>query len=229
MKKFTLMLVAGLFALAGSVQAQKKVVISAEDTPLAEDGTAVINVNLSYPTTEQLVGYNFSLMLPEGVTANTKTGKMTAAAFGLSEDIHPLLYDANADDYTFAATKSALQVKDKADGGTLIIWIDQNEQTPLLKTEGQLMTIKIKAAEGFVSGQGMIYTAGVSAVIDGKSVSLDLGNIEDVPFIIGSGSEGINDIKNADATAPAYNLQGVRVNSAAKGVIIRDGKKMVVK
>ena len=59
--------------------------------------------------------------------------------------------------------------------------------------------------------------------------SIELGNINDVTFSINGSSVGINDIKSAEATAPAYNLQGVRVNSAAKGVIIRDGKKMVVK
>lgn len=58
--------------------------------------------------------------------------------------------------------------------------------------------------------------------------SIELGNINDVTFSINGSSVGINDIKSAEATAPAYNLQGIRVNNA-KGLIIRDGKKMVVK
>lgn len=228
MKKFRLLMMAGLIALASGAQAQdKKIVIStAENVALAEDGTGEIVLNLNYPTEETLGGYNFSLMLPAGISADSKSGKW-APAVTLNMEIHPPLYDSDADDYTAAASKAALQIKDKADGGLLFIWIDQAEKTPLLKTEGQLMTIKIKAAEGFTGGEAKIYTVSVSNV---KDESLDLGNIADVTFTIGGGSsEGINDIQAADSNAPIYNLQGVRVNSEAKGLLIQDGKKRIVK
>ncbi len=225
MKKFKLMMMAGLLAFAGSAMAQGLKVISAEDVTLADDGTGVISVNLDYTTTETVVGYNFSLMLPEGIAADSKSGKW-APAVTLSDAIHPLLYDSNADDYTASATKAALQIKDKTDGGLLFVWIDQAEALPLLSLQGELMSIKIKAADGFTGGEAKIYLAGVTS---DKNVSLDLGNIADVTFSIIGTTVGINDVKSADATAPAYNLQGVRVNESAKGLIIRDGKKTIVK
>ncbi len=224
MKAFKLTMMAAMLAFASTAMAQeKKVVISGEDFAFGEDGTGELVINIDYETTETVVGYNFSLKLPAGVTANTKSGKMTAAACVLNEDMYPLLYDANEDDYTLSATKAALQVKDKEDGGYLFVWIDQNEKLPLQSLKGQLMTIKLKGTAGF-SGEGQIYLAGLTS---DKNVSLDLGNIADVTFQIG-GTDGINDIQAADATAPAYNLQGIRVNNA-KGLIIRDGKKMIVK
>ena len=33
----------------------------------------------------------------------------------------------------------------------------------------------------------------------------------------------------ADADAPAYNVAGMRVNANAKGIIIRNGRKVIVK
>ena len=102
--------------------------------------------------------------------------------------------------------------------------IDHDDQTPFVSTKAKVVTLNVTALEDIV-GTGKIYGIGVSNT---SSVSLDLGNIDDYEYGVNLAS-GINDIKAADATAPAYNLQGVRVNSAAKGVIIRDGKKMVVK
>ena len=228
MKKFTLMLVAGLFALAGSVQAQGNVLISAENTAFGEDGTADLVLKIACPTSETLVGYNFSLSLPDGVKGanaktgkETSTGKVTTASVTLNNDIHPLLWSDDDEDYT-VDPKTQLQLKDKTDGGYLFIWIDQAKKIPLKANEGVLLTIKLTKAEGFTSGNAKIYDIALS-----NAASVGIAG-DDVPFVIGDAESGINDIQSADATAPAYNLQGIRVNNA-KGLIIRDGKKMVVK
>ena len=223
MKKFTLILVAGLFALTCSVQAQKKTIFTAGDVTLAEDGTGSLDVFMNYETSETVVGWNFSLYLPDGVSIGKKqvededTGEMTEE------------YDfiAKGNDYSnSAAMANQLGITEKTDGGYLFVCIDQKKQTPMKNTNGKILTLSLKATSKDVSGIGKITTIGMTSA---GSVSLELGNIEDVVFTVGDGEQGINDIQAVDATAPAYNLQGVRVNSAAKGVIIRDGKKMVVK
>lgn len=224
MKKFTLMLVAGLFALAGSVQAQKKVIFSAEDVTLAEDGTGSLEVFINYETTETVVGWNFSLYLPDGVSIGKKqvededTGEMT-------EEFD---FTAKGTDYSnSAAMANQLGITEKTDGGYLFVCIDQKKQTPMKNTNGKILSLSLKAASKDVSGIGKISGIGMTSA---GSVSLELNNIEEVSFVIGEGDgQGINDIQAADATAPAYNLQGVRVNNNAKGVIIREGKKMIVK
>ena len=223
MKKFTLMLVAGLFALAGSVQAQKKVVLSADDITIAKGENAELVIKMDYETTEEIGGTNFSLSFPDGLVLSgfsSKDEMLAAKASALKKQC------SLGDDGIWGEDANAgwLSVKAKADGGLLFVLIDQDDQTPFVSTKAKVVTLNVTALED-VSGTGKIYAVGVTNT---SSKSLDLGNIDDYEYGVNLAS-GINGIKAADATAPAYNLQGVRVNSAAKGVIIRDGKKMVVK
>ena len=225
MKKFTLMLVAGLFALAGSVQAQEKEnFFKASNVALAEDGTGVLEVFIDYETTETVVGWNLSLYLPDEVKIATKT----VFDEDLEEDVEVFDVTAKGDDYSNSnAMANALDIKTKTDGGYLFVCIDQKNQREMKNTNGKILSIPLVASSKDFSGKGSIKNIGMTSA---GSVSLELGKIADVEFFIGAGSsEGINDIHAADTTAPAYNLQGIRVNNAAKGLIIRDGKKMVVK
>lgn len=225
MKKFTLMLVAGFFALASGIQAQEKQsFFKANDVALAEDGTGTLEVFIDYETTETVVGWNLSLYLPDGVKIATKT----VYDEDLDEDVEVFDVTAKGDDYSNSnAMANALDIKTKTDGGYLFVCIDQKNQREMKNTKGKILSIPLNAPSKDFTGEGSIKSIGMTSA---GSKSLELGNIADVTFKIGGSSEqGINDIQAADATAPAYNLQGVRVNSAAKGVIIRDGKKMVVK
>ena len=54
-------------------------------------------------------------------------------------------------------------------------------------------------------------------------------NIDNVKFIC-TEPTGINDVITDDATdAPAYNLMGVPVGNGYRGIVIRNGKKVVIK
>ena len=57
------------------------------------------------------------------------------------------------------------------------------------------------------------------------------GEARNVYLVYGEKTTGINAISNApvNQTAKTYNLMGQEVNASAKGLIIRDGKKMLVK
>ena len=54
------------------------------------------------------------------------------------------------------------------------------------------------------------------------------GGFGQAAAVAGTGS-GINSLKTADVNEPIYNLQGVRVNKAQKGVYIQGGRKVIVK
>ena len=78
MKKFTLILVAGLFALAGTVQAQELTPITADDLTIANGETKVLLVKLNYDLAEgadPICGANFSLYLPDGIILGSFASK----------------------------------------------------------------------------------------------------------------------------------------------------------
>ena len=54
-------------------------------------------------------------------------------------------------------------------------------------------------------------------------------NIDNIKFTC-TEPAGISDVMNDDASdAPAYNLMGVPVNANYRGIVIKNGKKVVVK
>lgn len=55
-------------------------------------------------------------------------------------------------------------------------------------------------------------------------------NIDKIKFICTDPVSGINDVMVDDASdAPAYNIMGVPVNNGYRGIVIKNGKKMMVK
>lgn len=149
----------------------KKVALTANDITISKGGTADLVVRMDYDTQEKVAGYNFSLYLPDGIELNT-TGALKKACTVSSET-----HDEDID------PQNHLSVKEKNDGGYLIIWIDQDDQTPLISTHGKLITIKLKATSD-VNGVGYIKNIALTST---ASQSLDLGKIADVSFKISGG------------------------------------------
>lgn len=55
-------------------------------------------------------------------------------------------------------------------------------------------------------------------------------NIDNIKFICTEPASGINEVMSDDATdTPAYNLMGVPVNAAYRGIVIKNGKKVMMK
>lgn len=226
MKAFKLTMMAAMFAFASAAVAQDKLdVLKVDPITVANGAEAELVINMDYDNAaETVVGLNFSLYLPDGILLkgfDTKEAQDAAKASALKKACDL------GDDGIWGEDASTgwLSVKQKADGGLLFVLIDQDDKTPFETTKATAVTVKIHAVADVVDATGSITTIGMSNE-DNKSI--ELGNINDVTFSINGSSVGINDIKSAEATAPAYNLQGIRVNNA-KGLIIRDGKKMVVK
>ena len=234
MKKFTLLMVAGLFAFAGNVQAQL-VPLTAEDLTIANGETKDLAIKLNYELEEgadALCGSSFSLFLPEGIILGSfadKADQDAASAKNLKKNC--VVEEVENQAWGEEADNNYVSIKQKTAGGLLFVIIDQDDKTPFVKTtDVTLCSISLKAIAD-VKGTAKIYDQAITNVKD-KSVGMVNGAsiFGEYTFAINdSDSQGINDIQAADATAPAYNLQGVRVNNNAKGVIIREGKKMVVK
>lgn len=225
MKKFTLTLMAAMLAFASTAIAQKKVVLTVDDISVANGEEAELVVKMDYETTETVVGLNFSLYLPDKILLkgfDTKEAQDGAKASALKKAC-----DLGEDGIWGEDVSSGwLSVKQQTDGGLLFAFIDQDDMTEFESTKAPVITINVHAVAEVENVEGYIKAI---ALTNDDNVSLDLNNIEDVVFVINPILDGINEVKSADAISPAYNLQGVRVNDAAKGLIIRDGKKTVVK
>ena len=216
MKKFTLILVAGLFALTGSVKADEVTILKAADITADADGKANLVIEIDYETTETLVGMNFSITLPEGADIDSKK------ATNGSRQSACTLGDIWEEDINY------LTIQERKEGGYLFNLIDQGDQTPLLSTKGVVLTVPLKGLPA-TAASGKIINIGLSNDKSQGFVTFGGGDtIANYEFGINAGGDGINDIQSTETAAPAYNLQGIRVNNA-KGLIIRDGKKTIVK
>ena len=229
MKAFRLMMMAGLLAIAGAAHADEVTVFTADDVKTADDGSFELVVKMDFETTETLVGWNLNLMLPEGVIFNSEKqtlGQQKKCVI-LSEEIHPTYnYDPEIDDDV--DYQSMLDFKKRVDGGYQLVWIDDNK-CPLVSTHGKLLTIKLKAEDPAMTGTGKIYGIGLSNNSDQGFATFGKGDtIADVVFGINEDTTGINEVKNAsEENGAIYNLGGQRVEKAAKGLFIQNGKKYV--
>lgn len=231
MKAFKLMMMAGMMAFATAASAQGTIkCLTAEDVTFeAGETTADLVVNMDYSTDKEIVSWGFNLYLPDGIDIEFEEESGTFYYTGE--------YGFDTNPRAIAGTPKKPndpKVTKKEDGGYLILgYSDSN--AAMLSTHGKLISLTLTGSAA-ISGNGDIKNTSVAYLGtdgDGKEVAIsaDQGQLADVTFKVNDGgvTDGINDINAAETNAPAYNLQGVRVNANAKGIIIRDGKKMVVK
>ena len=95
----------------------------------------------------------------------------------------------------------------------------------LNNVSGTLLTLEIEASSSF-SGSETITLSNIVAT-DASSVGI---TIDDVTLTVNDNTTGIQLVNadNADGEQ-IYNLQGQKVDGSYKGVVIRNGKKVVVK
>ena len=235
MKTFKLSMMAAILAFASTAMAQDLVPITADDITLANGETKELIVKLNYELeagAADLCGANFSLYLPDGVLLaafNSVEEQTNAKAKALNQncDVEEVENGVWSED---DADNGYVSITPKTDGGLLFIIMDQSkDKTPYIKTtDATLCSISIKAIAD-VKGTGKISNQGITNTLN-VSVGMKDGvnTFGDCEFGINETTVGINEIQTAGSEAPAYNLQGIRVNNA-KGLIIRDAKKMIVK
>ena len=162
------------------------------------DGTGVLDVQ--FESTEEMTGAQFNLTLPSGIS---------------------IAYDNEDDDYIYKAQKGYnVNFNDGKDAQTKIVIISRKNKNVAALTSGTtLITITLSATEG-ATGDATI--SGITFAKSGASVD---GNADFTVAI--SASTGINALNADDSNEPAFNLAGQKVGKNYKGIIVKNGKKMM--
>ena len=162
------------------------------------DGTGVLDVQ--FESTEEMTGAQFNLTLPSGIS---------------------IAYDNEEDDYIYKAQKGYnVNFNDGKDAQTKIVIISRKNKNVAALTSGTtLITITLSATEG-ATGNATI--SGITFAKSGASVD---GNADFTVAI--SASTGINALNADDSNEPAFNLAGQKVGKNYKGIIVKNGKKVM--
>ena len=210
MKTIKALLVSALLVLAGTVSAQSFSITFADVN--VENGAGKLVASMTKDMT--VAGWQMYLYLPEGVEI--------AQVF--DEDEEEYVADITLSS-TFHKAKHSCSVKKTADGAMMLICSGGTETVALKSaTEGELCTIGLTVADGVTSQAVAVKNVAVS---DDQGVQ---SNQADTTFQLIIGSTGIVNIENdAVNSGVFYNLAGQKVSNAQKGVLIQNGKKVVVK
>ena len=213
------MMMAGLLAFAGAANADEVTVLTAADVTTAEDGSFELVVGIDYDTQETLCGVNFSIKLPEGVDFNTTSTKIAGKKKCIEAG------DAIDED---ADIEGGKQLQELASGDGYVFAFVDGDHTPFASTHGVLFTFKFKADDPQFKGEGKICNIGLANIANEGWATFGQGNtIADVTFKINDDTNGINEVKNAENNGAIYNVAGQRLEKAAKGLYIQNGKKYV--
>ena len=210
MKTIKALLVSALLVLAGTVSAQTFSITFADVN--VENGAGKLVASMTKDMT--VAGWQMYLYLPEGVEI--------AQVF--DEDEEEYVADITLSS-TFHKAKHSCSVKKTADNAMMLICSGGTETVALKSaTEGELCTIGLTVASTVTSQ---------AVAVKGVAVSNDQGtqyNQDDTTFQLNIGTTGIINIENDGVNGGVfYNLAGQKVSNAQKGVLIQNGKKVVVK
>lgn len=210
MKTIKALLVSALLVLAGTVSAQSFSITFADVN--VENGAGKLVASMTKDMT--VAGWQMYLYLPEGVEI--------AQVF--DEDEEEYVADITLSS-TFHKAKHSCSVKKTADGAMMLICSGGTETVALKSaTEGELCTIGLTVADGVTSQAVAVKNVAVS---DDQGVQ---SNQADTTFQLIVGTTGIVNIENDAVNGGVYyNLAGQKVSNAQKGVLIQNGKKVVVK
>jgi len=211
MKTIKALLVSALLVLAGTVSAQNNFSITFADVNV-ENGAGKLVASMTKDMT--VAGWQMFLYLPEGVEI----------AQVYDEDEEEYVADITLSS-TFHKAKHSCSSKRTTDGAMMLICSGGTETVALKSAnEGELCTIGLKVASTVTSQA--VAVKGV-AVSDDKGVQY---NQDDTTFQLNIGTTGIINIENDGVNGGVfYNLAGQKVSNAQKGVLIQNGKKVVVK
>ena len=201
MKKIFTFAIALVCALAVSAQTTVTLTATADgtgDIVLNAGGTTVVYVYVT--STESFAGFQTDVYCPDGVT-------LTKVARGSMVDI--------VDDEPTHSTKF-----NKKEGFYTIL-SSNTDNTLYCKTTGDIVKATFTADASFMSGDIQLknsvlaYPGGTKVVADDYTVT-----------VVSTGIESVK-ANSFDTNAPIYNINGMQVKSATKGVYIQNGKKFV--
>ena len=210
MKTIKALLVSALLVLAGTVSAQSFSITFADVN--VENGAGKLVASMTKDFT--VAGWQMYLYLPEGVEI----------AQVYDEDEEEYVADITLSS-TFHKAKHSCSSKRTTDGAMMLICSGGTETVALKSAAaGELCTIGLTVASTVTSQAVAVKNVAVS---DDQGVQ---SNQADTTFQLIIGSTGIVNIENDAVNGGVfYNLAGQKVSNAQKGVLIQNGKKVVVK
>ena len=173
----------------------------------------------------ELLVHNFINMAPVSVTVN---GDGTCA-LPMGQEVDDYDYSGEDGDYgrmrLVGVYLDGNQIgsdydKTSVDGtifdverGTIIDFFDLNSEGKVVQDETHVPYVRIATghdSQGLAYGMGFLF-----------AIRFEIPNVE-------TGIKTVTDVK-ANGNSKTYNLMGQEVNAAAKGLVIKNGKKMIVK
>lgn len=213
MKKFLFSI--AMMAMALTASAQQELTVTAEASEV-DGGESTLVINLA--NTESFVGWQAYLDLPKGITVNYEIEQEEDEETGEINDIY--YYDLTLSKrHSRAFTSSGKPTET----GIMIVVFNLN-QSAVKENEGELCTINLQVSSEYDGTSPITIRDFAVSAKDGAQTNAE-GVVEVIPGV----STGINAVNFDDADAVIYNVAGQKVNKAAKGLYIKNGKKVVVK
>jgi hypothetical protein len=201
MKAIKLFFVGMAALVCSNVMAQK---ITAEAVTIAPGATEDLVFSVESEAAAALA--EFELKLPTGLTVSKEY-----EAGELMSETHEV----------------TISVKKKS--GNTYVLIMSKEGDEFTAGSGKLISLKLTAAEDVAEGDYEIQMLKINLTsIEAKQMNAAEDETGVVKVTVGT-ADGINGIKAAENQAPSFNLAGQQVNQNYKGVVIKNGKKALVK
>lgn len=206
MKTIKSLLVCGLLALASSAFAQ--VSMSFSDVTIKAGETAELAV--TFESSVVPAGWQMYLYLPTGIE---------------------IAYDVLEEEYLIEksdshAKKHGIEVTKTSDGAMMLVMSGGTKTYEMSASDGDLCTITLQAADTFQGSAEATVKKIAFADKDGKQYNME----GDATFTITEeNATGINSLNAEDSNEPAFNLAGQKVSKNYKGIIVKNGKKNLVK
>jgi hypothetical protein len=202
MKKIKLFAAVVAAMIYGNVSAQT---ITASDVEIEAGGTADVTFTITSETKAALA--EFELTLPTGIS---------------------IVFDEDEDDYVYELG-SAMTVKTHSatikqkESGAYYVLVMNTSGKEFKAESGDYLTVTLKASDDAATGEAKMEKILLVALDESK-----MNTVTEATFAVTvGGATGINGINADENDGAAYNLAGQKVGKNYRGIIVKNGKKMM--
>ena len=202
MKKIKLFAAVVAAMIYGNVSAQT---ITASDVEIEAGGTADVTFTITSESKAALA--EFELTLPTGIS---------------------IVFDEDEDDYVYELG-SAMTVKTHSatikqkESGAYYVLVMNTSGKEFKAESGDYLTVTLKASDDAATGEAKMEKILLVALDESK-----MNTVTEATFAVTvGGATGINGINADENDGAAYNLAGQKVGKNYKGIIVKNGKKMM--
>ena len=178
--------------------------------PFKADANSQATVSLKMKNTADIRGFQFDLYLPEGIIM-VKNGKNL-----LSDSRKP------------AGDQHTLTLSEQQDGAIRFLCSSMDDET-FTGNDGEIATLTVSIAGDMAQGDYPILLKKMKLSETNISNCYETESRMATITINNNSATGIEQLTTGSGNETYYNLQGQRVNTPAKGVFVKNGKKVMMK